>query len=162
MIYDKTGQFSHQLDENGDPRIAEVGIAVVAESPYAEGVGDKADLRLSTSDIKLIHEMRERSEKLVVIILSGRPLVITDQHKIADAWVAAWLPGTQGEGVADVLFGDFPFTGKLSYTWPRNNEQLSININNIGDKSDCEGPLFPFGYGLGEAGSDPIEWIECP
>ncbi len=162
VTFDKTGKFAEQLDENGDPKIAEVGIVVVGESPYAEGVGDKADLQLSVADVKLIQVMRERSEKLVVIILSGRPLVITDQYQIAEAWVAAWLPGTQGEGIADVLFGDYPFTGKLPYTWPRNNEQLPININNLGDKTGCEGPLFPFGYGLGEAGSAAIEWIECP
>lgn len=162
VIYDKTGKFNQQLEENSSPIIADVGIVVVAENPYAEGVGDKVDLDLSDTDIKLIQEMRERSEKLVVIILSGRPLVITEQYQIPDAWIAAWLPGTQGEGVADVLFGNFPFTGKLPYTWPRSNEQLPININNIGDKTGCEGPLFPFGYGLGEAGSNPIKWIECP
>lgn len=162
VVYDKTGKFSEQLDDNGDVQIANVGIVVVGESPYAEGVGDKADLRLSAGDIKLIQRVRDRSEKLVVVILAGRPLVITDQFQSADAWVAAWLPGTQGEGIADVIFGDFPFTGKLPYTWPRNNEQLPININNLGDKTGCDGPLFPYGYGLGEAGSEPIEWIDCP
>lgn len=162
VVYDKTGKFSEQLDDNGDVQIANVGIVVVGESPYAEGVGDKADLRLSAGDIKLIQRVRDRSEKLVVVILAGRPLVITDQFQSADAWVAAWLPGTQGEGIADVIFGDFPFTGKLPYTWPRNNEQLPININNLGDKTGCDGPLFPYAYGLGEAGSEPIEWIDCP
>jgi beta-glucosidase len=162
VVFDKTGEFTQQLDDLGNLQIADVGIVVVAEKPYAEGVGDKADLRLPNTDIELIQRMRERSEKLVVIILSGRPLVITDQYLIADAWVAAWLPGTQGEGVADVLFGNYPFTGKLPYTWPRNNDDLPININNIGLRTDCQSPLFPFGYGLGEAGSDLIEWIECP
>ena len=162
VVYSANGVFNDQLDENGNPTIAEVGIVVVGEIPYAEGVGDQSDLRLTIKDVQLINEMRIRSEKLVVILLSGRPMVITDQYPTADAWVAAWLPGTQGEGVADVLFGDYPFTGKLPFTWPRNNEQLPININNLGDKTGCEGPLFPFGYGLGEAGSAPIEWIECP
>jgi beta-glucosidase len=162
VVYDPSGKFSEQVDENGTPTIAEVGIVVVAEFPYAEGVGDKAALSLSPNDVQLIEEMRTRSEKLVVILLSGRPLVITDQYLIPEAWVAAWLPGTQGEGVADVLFGDYPFTGKLPYTWPRNNEQLPLNINNIGIRTDCDSPLFHFGYGLGEAGSKPIEWIECP
>ena len=162
VIFDRKGLFSQQTEENGTPQIADVGIVVVAENPYAEGVGDKEDLTLPDSDVELIQEMRKRSEKLLVIILSGRPLVISEQYQIADAWIAAWLPGTQGEGVADVLFWDFPFTGKLPYTWPRANEQLPMNINNIGRKTGCEGPLFPFGYGLGEAGSEPIEWIECP
>ncbi len=162
VIFGKTGNFSQQLDENGDLKIADVGIVVVGETPYAEGAGDKADLRLSSKDVTLIQEMRKHSDKLVVIIISGRPLVITDQYLIADAWIAAWLPGTQGEGVADVIFGDFPFTGKLPYTWPRSNDQLPINVNNISKKTGCDSPLFPFGYGLDQAGSDPIEWIECP
>ena len=78
----------------------------------------------------------------------NREYVITEELPLVQAWVAAWLPGTEGGGVADVLFGDYPFTGKLSYSWPRSNEQLPINVNNIGDKIGCEAPLFPFGYGL--------------
>jgi beta-glucosidase len=162
VVFDRKGLFVQQIDGNDNPQIADVGIVVVAEIPYAEGVGDKEDLRLPDSDAELIQAMRQRCDKLLVIILSGRPLVITEQFQIADAWIAAWLPGTQGEGVADVIFGDYPFTGKLPYTWPRNNQQLPININNIGEQTGCEGPLFPFGYGLGEAGSEPIKWIECP
>jgi beta-glucosidase len=75
--------------------------------------------------------------------------------------VAAWLPGTEGNGITDVLFGDYPFTGKLPYTWPRSNEQLPINIHNIESSRGCDSPLFRFGYGLGEAGSKPIKWIDC-
>lgn len=104
--------------------MADVGIVVVGEQPYAEGVGDASELRLSDADINTITRIRERVNKLIVIILSGRPLVITEQLPLADAWVAAWLPGTEGAGIADVLFGDYPFTGKLPYTWPRTNEQL--------------------------------------
>jgi beta-glucosidase len=99
-------------------------------------------------------------DKLVVVILSGRPLVITDQYALADAWVAAWLPGSEGEGVADVLLGDYPFTGRLPFTWPRSNEQLPINENNDIGKMGCA-PLFPYGFGLGQAGSQPIEWMDC-
>ena len=101
-------------------------------------------------------------DKLIVVILAGRPLVITDQLASADAWVAAWLPGTEGEGVSDVLFGDHPFVGKLPYTWPRSNAQLPINENNSAGKTGCDAPLFPFGYGLGEAGSQPIVQPTCP
>jgi beta-glucosidase len=161
VVYDKDGNFPEQLDENGDPMSADVGILVIAEKPYAEGVGDQADLRLASPDILKMQAMRARCNQLIVILISGRPLIITDQYLIPDAWVAAWLPGTQGEGVADVLFGDFPFTGKLPYSWPRENEQLPININNLGIKDACDMPLFPYNYGLGEAGSDPIEWLEC-
>ncbi len=73
----------------------------------------------------------------------------------------AWLPGTEGEGISDVLFGEHPFTGKLPYTWPRTNGQLPINKNNSGGKTGCEAPLFPFGYGLGEAGSQPFVQPSC-
>jgi beta-glucosidase len=142
--------------------VADVGIAIVGEKPYNEGDGDRATLSLSTLDTQLVRNLRQHSRKTIVIIISGRPLVITDVYQQADAWVAVWLPGTEGNGVTDVLFGDYPFTGRLPYTWPRTNEQLPININNIELTSGCDSPLFPFGYGLGEAGSKPIEWIECP
>jgi len=142
--------------------MAEVGIVVVGEQPYAEGMGDAQDLRLTSTDIQTIANLRRHSRKLVVIILSGRPMIITGQYQSADAWVAAWLPGTEGAGVADVLFGDFPFTGKLPYTWPRSNHQLPINKNNSTNLTGCAAPLFPFGYGLGQAGSQPVEWLDCP
>jgi len=142
--------------------VADVGIVVVGERPYAEGLGDASDLRLTSTDIQTIANLRAHSQKLVVVILSGRPLIITSQFQKADAWVAAWLPGTEGAGVADVLFGDFPFVGKLPDTWPRFNSQLPINRNNSADLTGCSAPLFPYGYGLGEAGSQPIEWLDCP
>jgi beta-glucosidase len=141
---------------------AEVGIAVVGEQPYAEGLGDASDLNLSQTDVQTITNLRGHSRKLIVIILSGRPLVISGQYQMAEAWVAAWLPGTEGAGVADVLFGDFPFSGKLPYTWPRANSQLSVNKNNSANLTGCAAPLFPYGYGLGLAGSQPIEWLDCP
>jgi beta-glucosidase len=162
IIYDMDGSFADVVDEDSNPLVADIGIVIISEEPYAEGVGDREDLQISSADVATIEQMRERSEKMVVIILSGRPLVISEQFPIADAWIAAWLPGTEGAGVADVIFGDYPFTGKLPYTWPRSNEQLPININNVNNKIGCDGPLFPFGYGLGEAGSDPIEILECP
>jgi beta-glucosidase len=141
---------------------APVGIVVVGELPYAEGVGDRADLSLSETDVRAINFMRPLVDKLIVIIISGRPLIITDQLATADAWVEAWLPGTEGEGVSDVLFGDRPFVGTLPYTWPRSNDQLPINKNNSGGKTGCDAPLFPFGYGLGDAGSQPIVQPSCP
>lgn len=151
--YNLNGQFDGMAD---------VGIAIVGEQPYAEGVGDKTDLSLSGKDIQTITNLRAHSQKLIVVILSGRPLVITPQFQVADAWVAAWLPGTEGEGVADVLLGEFPFVGKLPYTWPRSNIQNPININNLANRTGCAAPLFPFGYGQGEAGSQPIQWLDCP
>lgn len=156
--YNSEGDFSEFNDPEGSPLVADVGIVVLAEQPYAEGVGDKADISLSEEETNLILEMGKQSERVIVILISGRPRVITEQLPLADAWVAAWLPGTEGAGIADVLFGDYPFTGKLSYSWPRSNEQLPININNSTDKTGCEAPLFPLGYGL-EYG-DPSPEIE--
>ena len=95
---------------------------------------------LSESDVELIRRVGEQADKVVVILLSGRPLIITDALPLADAWVAAWLPGTEGQGIADDLFGDHPFTGTLPYTWPASMDQLPLGT---GDE-----PLFPFGYGL--------------
>jgi len=156
VLYDAGGVFA---DFNGT---APVGIAVVGERPYAEGVADLSNLQLSIDDIKLIDNLRLKVDKLIVVILSGRPLIITDHYQTADAWVAAWLPGSEGQGVADVLFGDYPFTGRSPYTWPRSYDQLPINENNASGKTGCDAPLFPYGYGLGQAGSQPIVWIECP
>lgn len=139
VTYSINGKFS------GDAK-AEVCFAVVGEQPYAEGVGDKADLALSANDIRVTEAMRPVCDRLIVILLSGRPMIVTEQLADWDAFVAAWLPGTEGQGVADVLFGKKPFTGKLSFTWPRSMEQLPFDFSKLGEGED--GPLFPFGFGL--------------
>lgn len=159
--YNRFGRFEKVTDAAGKQAVADVAIVVVGEEPYAEGVGDSADPVLSSSDITLIEKMRPLSKKLVVIMISGRPLVITPQLSEMDALIAAWLPGTEGAGIADVLFGDVPFSGKLPYSWQRTNEQMPININNIAGRTGCDAPLFPFGYGL--ASNDPSPVIaDCP
>ena len=158
--FNRDGDFREFQDSTGKPLVANVGIIVLAEQPYAEGVGDRADLSLSRAEANLITEMGKQSKSVVVILISGRPRVITDQLPLADAWVAAWLPGTEGGGIVDVLFGDALFTGKLSYSWPRSNEQLPININNSAGKTGCDGPLFPFGYGL-KYGDPSPELPDC-
>jgi beta-glucosidase len=158
--FNRFGKFDNFVDAQGNPEIADVGIVVLAEQPYAEGVGDRADLRLAESDSALIDRVRERSQRLVVVLLSGRPLIITEQLPGADAFVAAWLPGTEGQGVADVLFGDFEFTGKLPYTWPRWNEQLPFDFASLPSEG-CDAPLFPFGYGLTIADPSPT-MPDCP
>ena len=144
--YDSGGKFDHLVNANGEPIKSDIGIVLVAEHPYAEGFGDRADLTLSLADTRLIERMRLRCHKLVVILLTGRPLIVTDQLPLIDALVAAWLPGTEGQGVADVLFGDKTFTGKLSFTWPRGMEQIPITYP-FPPEMGTE-PLFPFGYGL--------------
>ena len=158
--FNREADFREFKDSQGQPLLADVGIVVIAEPPYAEGVGDKADFCLSAGESKLIVDIGKQSKKVVVVLVAGRPRVITKQLPLAVAWVAAWLPGTEGGGIADVLFGDYPFTGKLSYSWPRSNEQLPININNSADKTGCDALLFSFGYGL--AYGDPSsETLEC-
>ncbi|HEX5808044.1 MAG TPA: glycoside hydrolase family 3 protein [Anaerolineales bacterium] len=158
--YSREGDFGEFKDGESNPLIADVGIVVLAEQPYAEGIGDQDDISLTDKESELIQQTRKQSRSVVVVLLSGRPRVITEQLPLAEAWVAAWLPGTEGGGIAEVLFGDFPFTGKLSYSWPRSNEQLPININNSADKTGCDAPLFPFGYGL-EYGEQSPELEPC-
>lgn len=124
------------------PPVADVGIVVVGETPYAEGVGDDEDLALDQADVDTINNVCS-AMPCVVVLVSGRPLIISDVMGEADAFVAAWLPGTEGAGVAEVLFGDYGFSGKLPITWPRDTDQLPINA---GDES--YDPLFPYGFGL--------------
>jgi beta-glucosidase len=122
---------------------ANVGIVVVGETPYAEGRGDREDLSLTVEDTNAINNMKRAGIPLVVVLLSGRPMIINEALSQADAFVAAWLPGTEGEGITDVLFGDYKPTGKLSFTWPRSMAQVPINVGDSG-----YGPLFKFGFGL--------------
>ena len=96
---------------------ADVGIAIVGEMPYAEGWGDNAHPSLSEEDINTIEALKAQSKKIVVIIVSGRPLDIAPYIDEWDAVVAVWLPGSEGMGIADVLFGDVSFTGKLPIEW---------------------------------------------
>lgn len=122
---------------------ADVGVVVIGEKPYAEFFGDRRDLSLDQEDLAAIANVKKAGIPVVVVLVSGRPMILGDALTSADAVVAAWLPGTEGQGVADVLFGDYKPTGKLPYTWPRSNEQLPINVGD--SKYD---PLFPFGFGL--------------
>jgi beta-glucosidase len=87
--------------------------------------------------------MKKAGIKVVAVLLSGRPLIINEVLGKCDAFVAAWLPGTEGQGVADVLFGDYKPTGKLSVSWPRSMAQIPINF---GDPN--YDPLFKYGFGL--------------
>ncbi|KAJ6317262.1 hypothetical protein OIU76_012911 [Salix suchowensis] len=117
-------------------------IVVVGELPYAETAGDNLNLTLPYPGPEIINNVCG-AVKCVVVIVSGRPLVIESYVPKIDALVAAWLPGSEGQGVADVLFGDHGFTGKLARTWFKRVDQLPMNV---GDKH--YDPLFPFGFGL--------------
>ena len=160
LIYNRFGNFERFTDDNDNPLMADVGIVVVGERPYAEGQGDSNDLSLSEAELGAIERMRAQSEKLVVIVLSGRPILVTDALPLADAVIAAWLPGTEGAGVTDVLFGDYEFSGKLAYTWPRSMDQLPFDFATLPTEG-CEAPLFSFGYGLTTEESTPASYLEC-
>jgi Ca2+-binding RTX toxin-like protein len=121
---------------------------VVGETPYAEGVGDvgngRDDLLLDPADQAAINAVCVDADlPCVVIVVSGRPMILTDQLPGMDALVAAWLPGTEGDGVAEVLFGDYDFKGTLPFTWPKSMDQIPINYLD----PDYD-PLFEFGFGL--------------
>ncbi len=122
---------------------ADIAVVVVGEEPYAEMVGDRKDLHLSDNDINTINNVKSSGVPFLVVLLSGRPMIITDEILKSNAFIAAWLPGTEGQGVADVLFGDYKPTGKLPCSWPKSMDQIPINI---GDKN--YEPLFPYGFGL--------------
>jgi beta-glucosidase len=126
---------------------ARVGVVVVAEPPYAEGHGDSATLQLAPAELAVVDRVRPLVDKLVVVIYSGRPLLI-DRLAKADALVAAWLPGTEGEGLAAVLLGDQPFAGTTPYTWP-----IAAADAPRAGKATCDGAVFPLGFGLATDGS---------
>jgi beta-glucosidase len=129
----------------GSPK-ADIGIAVVGESPYAEGWGDNPSPSLSEEDINAIKNLKENSKSLIVILVTGRPLIITDQIKDWDALVVAWLPGSEGAGIADVLFGNKKFSGTLPLPWPSTINQLPISPN--GKTAEGSEVLFPRSFGL--------------
>ncbi len=108
----------HKAGANVTTEGATVGVVVIGETPYAEGMGDRKDLTLSAEDIAAVKKMKASGVPVVVIVISGRPLVLDPILNDADAIIAAFLPGTEGEGITDVLFGDYKPTGKLSFTWP--------------------------------------------
>lgn len=117
-------------------------IVIVGEYPYAETKGDSLNLTLPDPGPSTIENVCG-SVKCVVVVISGRPVVIEPYIPLIDALVAAWLPGSEGQGVADVLFGEYGFTGKLPQTWFKSVDQLPMNV---GDPH--YDPLFPFGFGL--------------
>ncbi|KAJ0704626.1 putative glucan 1,3-beta-glucosidase [Helianthus annuus] len=117
-------------------------IVVTGEYPYSESSGDNQNLTIPEPGPTTIMNVCE-SVKCVVVLMSGRPVVIEPYVSSMDALVAAWLPGSEGQGVTDVLFGDYGFTGKLAHTWFKTVDQLPMNV---GDPH--YDPLYPFGYGL--------------
>ena len=137
--YDRNGNFP-----KSDP--ADIGIAVVGEKPYAEGWGDNAEPRLDNADLSAIANLKKTCKQVVVVLVTGRPLIIANELPKWDAAIVAWLPGSEGEGVSDALFGAAEFTGTLPLPWPRSIKQLPFSFDGKG--ADGTAPLFPRGYGL--------------
>jgi beta-glucosidase len=118
-------------------------VAIIGETPYAEGSGDRpGSMSLDTTDINTLNTLKASGVPVVVVLVSGRPLDIAAQLPNWNALIAAWLPGTEGNGVSDVLFGDYAPTGKLPDTWMQSVSQQPIN------DGDGKTPLFPYGFGL--------------
>ena len=143
VYYDKFGNLD-RVSSAGQVPAPDVCIGVVGERPYAEYEGDSPDLAIVSRDLAVLDNLSKYCERIVVVLISGRPLIITDRIGDWPAVVAAWLPGTEGQGVADVLFGIEPFVGKLPYTWPTSIDQVPLGAL----AASGEEPLFPFGYGL--------------
>ncbi len=121
---------------------ADAVILVVGETPYAEGDGDTRQLTLPEDNLKAAENVKRLSVPTVLVVVSGRPVLINGLLDQSDACLAAWLPGSEGQGIADVIFGDYHPTGHLSFTWPKSVGQLPLHA-----KGDSK-PLFDFGYGL--------------
>ena len=139
------------LSANGEyPHKPDVAIVVFGENPYAEFQGDRAHLDFQSEDgLKLLRKFRSQGIPTVAVFLSGRSMWVNPEINASDAFVAAWLPGTEAGGIADVLLrkanGDiqYDFHGRLSFSWPRTGAQTAVNV---GDKD--YNPLFAYGYGL--------------
>jgi beta-glucosidase len=158
------------LGADADPSRHDVAIIVIGERPYAEGLGDvrrseqviveagscvKGCMKilepygktlelanLHPEDLHTIRNVTAKGIPAIVVMISGRPLVTNQELAASSAFVAAWLPGSEGQGIADVLFGDFDFHGKLSFSWPADTVEPSA------DSQQNRSPLFPRGYGL--------------
>jgi beta-glucosidase len=126
-----------------DAARADVNVVVVGEDPYAEGSGDRSVPELTRADEALVAELKALGKPVVLVLLTGRPLLVSTAFDDADAILVAWLPGSEGDGVADVLYGDFAPTGKLSHSWPRELTQIPINAGDAKYE-----PLYPYGFGL--------------
>lgn len=138
--YNRFGNFSKSSTK------ADIGVVVVGEKPYAEGWGDRENPILEEEDLMAIKNTQAVSKKVLVIIVSGRPLLIKNEIDSIDALVAAWLPGSEGGGVADVIFGQKNFTGKLPLPWPMTSEQLPIGVD--GTTANNTSVMFPRYFGL--------------
>jgi len=137
-------QASATLSANGKTDGSfDAAVVVIGENPYTEMEGDSDTLYLSKEDKQTIANVEALNIPYTVVLITGRPLIVTEEIEAADAFMVAWLPGTEGDGVSDVLFGDVAPSGKLSFSWPKDMDNVPVNF---GDE-DYD-PLFKLGYGL--------------
>ena len=129
---------------------ADYSVVVIGETPYAEGSGDRTDLSISQSDVDLVKKMKGYGAPVIVILVSGRPLILEKILHFSDVIIAAWLPGTEGDGVADILFGDYQPKGRLTHTWPKNMSQIPINFGDT-----IYSPLYEYGFGIDSLADSP-------
>jgi beta-glucosidase len=134
----------------------DVAIVVIGETPYAEGNGDNQTLALDSTDTTCLTNVKNSGIPMVVVLVSGRPMIVTSQVPNWNAFVAAWLPGTEGQGVAQVLFGDYNFSGKLPHVWPQSASQIPIS------PGDGQTPLYDFGAGLVYGATPPPTSTPAP
>ena len=116
---------------------------MIGETPYSEGQGDRTDLTIPAAQVAVVQALKQAGLKTVVVLIAGRPMILDPLMQYADAIVMAWLPGSEGAGITDILYRNVAPTGKLPMTWPRTMQQIPINQ---GDAT--YDPLYPYGHGL--------------
>ncbi|MBN2436485.1 MAG: glycoside hydrolase family 3 protein [Spirochaetes bacterium] len=141
-LTERLGEDKISYSDNGENTgPAKKSIVVIGEVPYVEFTGDSNDLGISEEDVARVKNARSKGTQVIAVIISGRPLIITEIEPYCDAIVAAWLPGSMaGPGITDALYGDHDFTGKLSFTWPRSMKDIPFKESTKG--------MYPRGYGL--------------
>lgn len=150
MHYDLEGNWDQ--DSFSDGSSPDVAIVIYGEDPYAEWHGDIANIEYQygqKSDLVTLQKLQEQSIPVVSVFISGRPLWTNKELNASDAFIAAWLPGTEGSGIADVVIAkqgsgiNYDFQGKLSFSWPKSVDQAVLNVGQANYD-----PLFAYGYGL--------------
>jgi beta-glucosidase len=143
------GRVTYNAAATGIPADADVIVVGVGETNYAEQQGTWADITLKADQQTLVSFCAASGKPVVVVIISGRPIPLGTVPTSSKAIVAAWLPGTEGTGIADVLFNDYNFEGKLKFSWPATLSQEPINTGSMGDRTGSGGAaLYPYGHGL--------------
>ena len=131
----------YSIDGQGvDNSNGEVAIVVIGEDPYTEWFGDVEKVEINNEDLKTIQRLKSKGYRVMVLLISGRPMNISDHIDGWDGFASLWLPGTEGIGVSDILFGDYSSTGKLSFPWPIQVEDGAL--------SSYDKILFDRGFGL--------------